>query len=231
MSLSNYKLPHYIFVVFPLAAIITAKTIWDLLETGRGLRFFKIAQPVIALLLMVAVGVLLFVSFSPAPWFLLVLTLIGLSLIVYYSLFHKENYSKVVMVSLIAAITVNFALSTYDSPTLLKYQAGSVAGKELKTMENKPPVYSYHVISHGLDFYSGEVAPLLSIEQLAKRPGGLIFTIPQGLAKIEAQGIDYEIVRTYNEFHVTELTMGFLNPSTREKAMDQRYLIRLVESK
>jgi len=227
MSLSNYKLPHYVFVVFPLAAIITADTIWEILDTKKGFVFFKYAQLLIALLLVIAVALLLFISFAPTPWFIFVLSLIGLILLIYFAFVVVGDYQKIVVVSLIAALTVNFSLSTHVYPTLLTYQAGSVAGKELKQMKDKPTVYSYKLISHGLDYYSGEVAPLLSDEAISNQHGQLVFTKSTGLEKLDEQGLAYDIIETYDEFHVTELTMGFLTPSTRDKALDKRYLIRM----
>ena len=231
MSLSNYKLPHYIFVVFPLAAIITANTIWQIIDSGKAVGFFRVAQPVIAFLLIVAAGLLLFISFGPAPAVVSILTLIGVLLISYFTFFKRTPYNQIVIVSLLGAITVNFALSTYVYPTLLDFQAGSVAGKELKQMTEKPKVYGFYVISHGLDFYSGETAPLLSTEEIASMPGAVVFTKPVGLEKIDSLGVEYKILKTYDEFHVTELTMEFLNPSTREKALTERYLIQLADDK
>lgn len=231
MSLSNYKLPHYIFVVFPLAAIITSATIWQFIDAGWGLKFFRIAQPIIAILLLVAVGLLIFISFSPAPWLIMAIAILGTGGAIYYGFLQRDNYSRIVLVSLVAALTVNIVLSTYVYPTLLTYQSGSVAGKELKAMDDKPLVYCYYVISHSLDFYSGEVAPLLQDDDLAAKKGEIVFTKPKGLKRLDELGIEHEILKTYDYFHVTELTLEFLNPATRDKAMSERYLIRLGDSR
>jgi 4-amino-4-deoxy-L-arabinose transferase-like glycosyltransferase len=231
MSLSNYKLPHYIFVVFPLAAIITAKTIWDLLDNARARRFFRFAQPIIALLLFVAVGLLTFISFSPAPWLIIALLFIGIGVTLSLVVYNSSGYKQIVLVSLAAAITVNVMLAGFVYPTLLQYQAGSVAGKQLKAADSQLDLYSYMVVSDALDFYSGAYVPLLNDNTVRESYGALIFTKPKGLEKLNEMGLEYEILNTYDYFHVTELTAEFLNPATRHKAASERYLIQLIEPK
>src|SRR5690606_38284438 len=68
-----YQLPHYIFVAFPLAAIITAKFLRDLLQDGKYLKLGRVMRPVMVIvpgLLFVGVLLILSVTFpANAFWF------------------------------------------------------------------------------------------------------------------------------------------------------------------
>ncbi|MDR3711897.1 MAG: glycosyltransferase family 39 protein [Puia sp.] len=73
LGLSHYQLPHYLFVVFPLAAIISAKAFYRLFffrAPLKGRRLLFIIHVVIFGLLWVALLLLLFVPFPAIGFFL-----------------------------------------------------------------------------------------------------------------------------------------------------------------
>jgi hypothetical protein len=227
MSLSRYKLPHYVFVVFPLAAIITANTIWYIIDHPKLKNWFIGIQSFINVVLMVAACMLAFISFSPTPWYVVMVFVALFVIAIAFMSITRTGYDKLVLSALITIIGVNFLLSAHVYPTLLQYQSGSMAGRFLHDTNAKHDVYGYGVIAHGLDFYSGKVAPLLNDTELAAIHDAIIYTTEEGLSKIEATGRSFEIIKTLDYYHVTELTIEFLNPDTRDKTLGKRYLIKL----
>jgi len=230
MSLSRYKLPHYIFVVFPLIAIITANTIWHIIDTKKYLKIFLPLQWLLWLVLWLIAGLLSLLTFPEISWMIVLIALAIFISSTYYLFINKKLVSKLIYTPLLVMIGVNFLLSSHFYPTLLKYQAGSMAGKYISAQDVTPGIYSYQVISHGLDFYSGKVAPLVETEFISANPGIWLFTTAAGKSSLDTNGIQYTMVNDFNSFAVTGLTMNFLNPNIRSTVLEKRYLLKIISA-
>ena len=227
MSLSRYKLPHYIFVVFPLIAIITANTIWYIIDTRKYLKIFLPLQWLLWLTLWIIAGMLSLVTFPEISWLIVLIALVIFVSSSYYLFISKQLISKLVYAPLLVMIGVNFLLNSHFYPSLLEYQAGSMAGRYVSTHDNTPDVYSYQIISHGLDYYSGKVAPLVKTEFISANPGIWLFTTATGKSSLDTNGISYTLVKDFKSFAVTGLTMNFLNPAKRSSVLENRYLLKI----
>ena len=227
MSLSRYKLPHYVFVVFPLVAIITANTLYQIIDTAKNKNIFIGLQWFIWAALWAAVGLLTFGTFPQVSWIVILVGVVFFISSFYYLAIGKELIEKLVYSALLTMIGVNFVMNTHFYPTLLTYQAGSVAGRYLAEMDEKPDVYSFKNVSHGLDYYSGAVAPNIEIDQMSDRSGVWVYTTEAGLKAIDEQEIKYTMKKSFKSFHVTGLTMPFLMPSTRDETLDEMYLVEI----
>ena len=110
---SAYQLPHYIFVAFPLAAIITARLIHDMLD-GRYARLLKIMAPahvVIMCLLMGALLLLIAYVFDGGPM-VIALWAVGLALWLYLA-FSKKVAGKLLWLPAAGIIIVNLFLTNF----------------------------------------------------------------------------------------------------------------------
>ena len=176
MSLSRYKLPHYVFVVFPLVAIITANTIYQIIDSKKYKSLFIGLQWFIWVVLWTAVGLLMFGTFPQVSWPIVLIAMVFFVSSFYYLAIGKNLVDKLVYSALLTMIGINFILNTHFYPTLLTYQAGSVAGKYLADIDERPEVFSFQIISHGLDYYSGMIAPLIEADQIDSHPGVWVYT-------------------------------------------------------
>jgi len=145
----------------------------------------------------------------------------------YYLAISKRLIDKLLYSALLTMIGVNFVLNTHFYPTLLTYQAGSVAGRYLAEMDEKPEVYSFQIVSHGLDYYSGQVAPLVEADYMMSHPGIWVYTSEAGKKVIDEQEVKYTVVKSFKSFAVTGLTMTFLIPSTRAETLNEIYLLEI----
>lgn len=227
MSLSRYKLPHYVFVVFPLVAIITANTIYQIIDSNKYKNLFIGLQWFIWAALWTAVGLLTFGTFPQVSWIIILIAVVFFISSFYYLAISKKLFDKLVYSALLTMIGINFVLNTHFYPTLLTYQAGSVAGKYLAEMDGKPEVYSFQIVSHGLDYYSGQVAPSIEFEILKNQHGVWIYTSEAGKKVIDQQEVKYTLLKSFKSYHVTGLTMAFLKPGTRAKTVDKTYLLEI----
>ena len=220
---SRYQLPHYIFVVFPLAAIITASFLANIFE-GTYTGMAKILKPamivVSALVLVATLLTLVFVFPSGIPG--IVLWIVAVVVWIYLVL-NKSITGKMFWASASAITLANIFLTHHFYYTLLQYQVGSQVGKYIT--ENK---ISTRVVAHEVEdplnsihFYAQRVVP----RSADAKSGDYVLTSDNGLKIFASQ--PYTIVKKGVYFKVSELTPDFLNPETRNRAVKNYYLLKL----
>lgn len=225
---SRYQLPHYIFVVLPFAAIITAKLLMKLYE-GENKRLLKALEKshfVLFTLLFIALIILMTYSF-PAPAWLLFLLFILLG-IFYYFFRNKHTPYYLIKLCLFSFLLVNLFLNSWIYPSLLKYQGDSNVGRYLKEHNipaKKTFIYQDHVW-HGLHFYNNDI--IAHKDSLsAVFPGDYLIVTGKKINDIIKANIDYEIVYKVETYSVSRLKIKFLIPSRRNELTDQVVLIKI----
>lgn len=235
MSMSSYKLPHYIYVVFPLVAILTGdfieKSFKQVKWEGFG-KLLSVSQTVFNSLLWVAV-VAVFFFFSGASWFIYLVCWFAFSYFFFTSLNKNTESPKIFNATLVTILGVAFILNTHFYPSLNAYQAGPIVGNDLKEMQIEPNefiVYKAHRPS--LDFYSGMILPRSETyssfdSTMNVNNTKYVFTGEDGFTEIEASNLNFEIIKTYDDYHISQLSLPFLNPATRKDALHTSYLLLL----
>lgn len=224
---SKYQLPHYIFVVFPLAAIIVAKLFADLFE-GRYKSLYRVAVPLqygVSVLLFIAVLLILIIVFPASP-VMYILWAIGFATWLVLML-RKQLQHKVLWSGAVAIMLVNIFLTHYFYHTLLGYQLGSQVGQFI-SHKNIPPaeltVYRVEDPLNTIHFYAQSV-----IHRTAEiSNGGYILTSNEGLDDLKKYGYSYNMLKKGVYFKVSELTPDFLNPDTRHKAVTEYFIIKII---
>lgn len=238
MSLSDYKLPHYIFIVFPLAAIISADYLFKIFENSEKKKLqqiFSVVQSATIALIWSVILALCVYSFPIKSVLLWASFLVFLALTVYFFAIKSAPLQKVISVSLITMIGVNFMLSTHLYPTLLSYQSATAAGKfiEHKNIPNGQFV-CYISGGHSLDFYSRRNPSWIQSPQAINdkiRNGEVwVFTNEEGKQNFEKEKLIPDSVITYQDYKVTMLSFPFLNPDEREKMLKKKYLLRFAKN-
>lgn len=228
LGMSNYQLPHYIFVAFPLAAIVSAKLFKDMFE-GKYRKLYAILKPVqyvisgllfVAVLLMVAVifpfgisGILLW-SFALAVWLAL--------------MFNRRIQSKIFWSGAAAIIIANVFVTHHFYRSLLHYQAGSQIGRYIK-MHNIPPqkagMFGFEEPVNAIHFYAGGIIKG-GYGRITR--GKYILTTPEGLERLRQDGYQYNILKKGGYFKVSQLTLEFLNHKTRQNTLTEYYFVKLL---
>jgi hypothetical protein len=86
------------------------------------------------------------------------------------------------------------------------------------------PVYRLGLYIPSGEFYlKAHMTRINGPDSLPKLPTGLYFLSEEELGK----EISYQVIKEFKEFHVTMLSLKFLNPATREKTLKKRYLVTL----
>ena len=235
INFSQFKLPHYINILFPLFAIIAASYLVQLQQAGKKktLKIIRIVQMVVVAGVLLIVATLDFWAFPIDNIWLGILYAALFGLLI-WSVFKKhEDYRKIILGSTVLAVLLNFVLNTNFYPKLIKYQGGSALVK----MAIAQHIGFDHVYilndhySRSLDFYSRRITPSITIDELEqmKDRGEKIwlFVYEDNKKLLEENGISWKRSLSVRHFHVTTLTPQFLNPATRSQAVTHAYLLEI----
>lgn len=227
---SAYQLPHYIFVVFPLAAIICAQAIESYIENRENVKLFRplhITLNVIAVIVVLACGLLISWVF-PSGILAIGLWLIGITGLVYL-LFNKELAGKMLLVPAAAMIIANLFITNYVYYHLLEYEVGAQVGRYIRAKQlptNKVAFYKMHDPMNAINFYANalihETSNISNIQD-----GTYLLTMEEGVTELKAMGIPYTKLKEGQLFKVSELTGTFLNPDTRNKETKPYYFVKI----
>lgn len=233
MSMSTYKLPHYIWPTFPFVAIITSEFILRVLfEKPRWWRNILTGiQAFLSIILIALSGIILFWFFPGAPWYVIVIWG-GLAIFGVYNFFDSEPVNKVILSSVFVALATNSVLTFHFYPSLFPYQSSAVAGRWFK--EHKVPVDKGFILDkeavYTFDFYSRNFYPIVSESNF--NPEALnefwVYAEPERLENIDLSQFELHEEKRLKRFHITALSGDFLNPETREKTLKDRVIYHYV---
>lgn len=241
-SLSRFKLPHYIFVTFPFAAIMAAHYLSHLLERvalQNWERFFRFLHAGFFVLGLSVVVFLVVWAFPGAPiWFWLILAA-GTLGIGGGMLMKKELFWRHLLPTVMGFAFLNLLVNAYLYPQLMAYQSPAQAGKyiaeqQIPAERVKPLFFS----GRSMDFYGGKVMKGIGVAADIEREGLLdggngplwVYTNDQGKQDLEALPYKIELEQAYEDFRVGRLSLPFLNPELRYKTIGQRYLLKITPS-
>lgn len=233
VGMSKYQLPHYIFVAFPLAAIVCAQ----LLRDCYTLNLYPKLTKILGIIMTVAgallfVGVLLILTLVfPAAWYWLLLCAIGLS--VYFFVVLRKNLSgKMIWTGAVAMILVNIFLTHHFYYELMKYQVGTIVGKYIRANHiPKDNIIAYRVSDplNSLHYYADRVISIKEKnDSLNSKENDYILTQAEGKKELEEKGFKLQTVLEGSLFKVSELTPTFLNINKRQEATTKFYFCKIT---
>ncbi len=230
LSLSKYKIPHYIFVLFPLLAILTASSVFALIHQFKfWKRFLKRLQVIMLVGLWILLYFLLILIF-PCKNFDIWTVIITLNLLTIYFLFRgRSDWSEIIISPAITIIAVNFMLNAYLYPHLLNYQAGqSIAKVKIDGAQN---IYAFKVQSYSYDFYAKKIVRTsteFSIKNIINQKKQIyIITDIEGLSFLFKEKAKISDIKIYYDYPITRLTLKFLNPSTRFQTLRKIFMLKI----
>ena len=233
LARSQAQLPHYIFVVLPLAAIVTAKGLHQIYFSERFLKLKKVAlyfHGFIFTLLWAAANMIVLFVFTDMPVYVKIVTIIGTVYFLYLLFFYKAQAPKFISLALYTILGVNFILNTSFYPRLLKYELGVSAAAFIN--QNKLPknsVYLYEIDeSRALHFYGNHSFERL-FDSSMLTPGQILITKASSFTKLQQQFPGSTILHKNAYFGVSMLTLPFLNPATRDKEVTPYIIVTLAK--
>ena len=224
LSLSRFKLPHYIFIVFPLVAIVTAQYIHQLKRHAIW-AWFQLILSCAAILLTLIV---LLYCFPEGGYTLPMVLLVGLVMVI-MTFFMLYRHEQIVFPPFIAFMVVGLAMNGHFYPQLLKYQANSMVGKwvtEREIEENR--FISFSTGGHALDFYSKRIVPWkrnVSEAMDSIEKGTIVYASKERYNELLNKGAIPDSTLVFLNFRVQNLNAKFLIPTTRNEVVKPHFLL------
>lgn len=231
LSFSAYKLPHYIYVVMPYAAVLAA-VFADKLLTNEKLNTWRKAFTGFHIFLgiaLLAIAILLATYCFKVNniWVWLVFGL--LTIVAGRACFGNSTTRLVVPVTL-AFIAANFLLNAGVYPTLLKYQSVNDAGRYYREHGQGHQMVTFRARGKAIDFYAGKILPYTSsfeVMDSLTTVGDYLYTDQDGINILHEHQVPFDTIEHYRHYNVSLISARFLNPETREKLLKDRYLVQL----
>ncbi|MBP6145359.1 MAG: hypothetical protein KA445_06945, partial [Sediminibacterium sp.] len=232
LSRSQAQLPHYIFVVFPLAAILVAAHMAPLLDQSdrlsKGVKWFYGFHLFIFLILLIAMGLIIHIPFGKMGWWGICIQF-GTYILMLKLLFSKKGLiQKWITMSLVLMIGLNLIMNSFFYPHLLQFQWGNELAKEAKAKNwdiQKAALYKMPN-SNAFHFYGQHIFPVIKDRSLLKE-GQWIVVEALPAKQVLVDFPNSKILYYGNRFHVTLLTLQFLNPATRVGELTPYMLMEL----
>jgi 4-amino-4-deoxy-L-arabinose transferase-like glycosyltransferase len=220
LSRSQAQLPHYIFVVFPLAAVLTANhwqnILWNNNALSKIVKVFYGFHLFIFSVLIIAAALIAIVPFGVIGVLgklvgVIVLIVIANQIISKQTIGQKWFYMSVVLM-----IAVNTFMNTHFYPNLLNYQWGNQLAKVINQKGwDKDKMVLYKIPnSNAFHYYGQHIFPNTK-DSLQLKEGNWVITDAVNDSSLKKQFPASIAHYTSNRFHVTMLSLPFLNPKTR----------------
>ena len=243
-SLSGFQLPHYMNIVFPFFAIITAQFLVSL--SSVILRRWAVGQTIIGVLMVLITGaLLLLVRPAGLPIALIWVVAAGAGT---FLLFRKTDMRSLMgrMVGVMLIFFVSLNLFLY--PTWLHYMAGRTAALAVNAQSNKAPNSQtretlLYMPGTGVgggsfwsyEFYANDPTRYVRSDQAMRTQVSngpkLIFTSAAYADSLRAGGFRVRTMATFPYYHVSTLSADFLNADTRAKTLESYILAEVLDNK
>jgi 4-amino-4-deoxy-L-arabinose transferase-like glycosyltransferase len=233
-SASKFQLPHYITIVFPFFAIITAQYLIGI-KTAKGLYIIRITQSVVlGLLILIILMLQYFYHAANFSFFTVLSLLLTAALLVFISV--KEAFGskyQLLFQSVLVSVFINLYLNLNFYPSLLKYQSGSETAffVNKNSSPNLPMAQlQQEQYMHALEFYLQRPLLLVDEDGISNAPQKpyLLYASAEAVNRLTAKGWKIRLIKTFDDYLVTRLKGNFLNEKTRKEAIGKVDLV-LVE--
>lgn len=231
VSFSGFKLPHYLNIVFPATAVLTASFILLKKDDAKWVKIIYTLQCIISVLLLVLMAGLTFWAFPIHRMWVMIGVVLFLAVFFFFfksALLNKLQ--KAVSLSVAAMALVFFLLNTNFYPQLLKYQGGNELAFAAKGKVDFSNVYFWkETYSSSFCFYSKTLRkPFTDSTIQAGKPVWLVYDI-RSEEEIKAAG--YQIGQRLEaiDYEITKLDIKFVNPARRESQCTKLVLAEITK--
>jgi 4-amino-4-deoxy-L-arabinose transferase-like glycosyltransferase len=224
-SASKFQLPHYLNIVFPFFAILTAQYLFAIRseKTTRKIGFTQAIVLSILLILIIALNYF----FEPkvlSGYVFDTLLLLFLGLFFYFDRIKNSPLQTIIYRSVLASFIVNLYLNMIFYPSLMHYQAGSEAATWINKNNDKnlPVVDLNDNYMSAFEFYSDKPVTAINVDGTGNLPHKKPFLLyaPADVVKsLPVNGQHVKVLHTFNRYWVSRLKPSFLNKATRAREL------------
>ncbi|MBQ4916279.1 glycosyltransferase family 39 protein [Maribacter sp. MMG018] len=231
ISFAQFKLPHYLNVTIPLFSVLTASFVYDLYASDKkkATKILLRAQCFVLGIVFIASVLICFFVFKITQVYVYVLLMAFATITAYYTVKSEDKNKRLITISVCASLLLNAVLNLHFYPNLLQYQGGSNMAKLVK--ENNISVENIYKIgtdyTWSLDFYNQAPVKISTVEEVKNRKNIWVYATENELEQLRTSGLDWDKEYIVNQFRITRLQGKFLNPNTRNRVINKRYLVHV----
>ena len=228
-SLSRFQLPHYLNILFPFFSILTAGYLYSIRRKGWQ-QFVRIVQGIINVILPVLLLVLCW--FFHFPHWPVILTGLAILSLLPFLLFRGTElpvpFTRSFWLAMLVFAFVNFGLY----PAILRYQAGTQAGRWISRTPDISTVYLLREapVNYSIEFYSPvpiRTIPVDSLPAALLNGPATVFAPSRFRDSLQKRGYSVDDLQQFPNFHISQLTGEFLNDRTRSSVLEAYSLLRI----
>jgi 4-amino-4-deoxy-L-arabinose transferase-like glycosyltransferase len=225
-SASKFQLPHYLNIVYPFFAIITAQYLHNVAEI-RSIKAIRSVQTVLIGVLLAVIGALHYV-YQPETFTIAIgtcLLILLAALLFLPQAISSNTIAKTVLRTALVSFFINVYLNTVFYKSLLHYQAASEAAVWINqhNPRNLPVVQFDDAYVSAMNFYSAAPVTTIVSDDLKQLPPGQ-FVLYAGSNRINdliAKGYKIKQLKTFRRYWISRLKPAFLNKTTRAKQLEE----------
>lgn len=226
LSLSKYKLPHYIFVTLPFASIILAEYFTEInFKTWNRWRITNYIFGILILLLFIVFNFFFFQEFN---LFVGCCILLQLFILYYFRKTKEQNIGQLVIFILV----LNLFLSFVFYPKLLTFQSDSQAGKWASENIKKEKIYTFNTFSHSFNFYThNPFTKKVTREKLTTIKNSFwVYISEDDFQEIKDLKLNIVAKKSFEDYPITRLKLKFLLAKSRKEVLKKKYLIKIINN-
>lgn len=229
LSFSGFKLPHYVNITFPLAAIMTAFLVLAVQSNLKWISILWRIQLIVSVLILLLVIFLNGWAFPVNQPF----TIVAILLFLIFSWFYIKKtapgkWQRLVLIPALVMILSFFLLNTNFYPRLLQYQGGNELAFATKGKVDPANVYFWKDHdSPSFLFYTASIRKEFADSVLPASKKIWLLTDETKLPEIKEQGYQLGTMFSSLDYPITKLKLNFINPATREKKCSRMILVQV----
>jgi 4-amino-4-deoxy-L-arabinose transferase-like glycosyltransferase len=224
-SMSKFQLPHYITIIFPFFAILTAQYFYSLV--GKEYKVIKGIQ-IFVMVAMALILTLLHYFFRPENLgYFTIAALLGCMVLFVVVSQKLAGKTKLLLQTCCVAFLVNLYFNLAYYPKLLTYQSDSTAAMWVNkhNPENLPVVQILNGTAYAMPFYSNQPVYNYFLKDMLPAKPYLLFGDKEAIDEMRQKGISLIHLQTFELFRITRVNKTFLNHQTRHEALELSELV------
>ncbi|MEO7982759.1 MAG: glycosyltransferase family 39 protein [Bacteroidota bacterium] len=231
VSFSGFKLPHYLNIVFPTTAVMTAAFLSSKATEPKWIRSIFTIQLILVALIFVLVTVINTWAFPVKSIFIVSGVIFLLALVLYFLKSTVYNsLQKAVAASVATMALCFFLLNSNFYPKLLTYQGGNELAFASKGKVNPASVYFWkETQSSSFNFYTVSLRQQFFDSVL--QPGRKIWLLFDIKNEAEIKQAGYQFGQRFStlDYEITKLDLKFVTPEKRKQQCTRLVFAELLK--
>lgn len=228
VTFSGFKLPHYINIIFPVSAVLTASFLLEKAEQRILVRRLLVTQTVVVLLCLIAASLVNIWAFPVNNGWIAVIAFAFLTGGILTVRRLTLMIQKLIALSVFASVVIFYLLNSNFYPQLLTYQAGNELALDTRDKVDPKDVFLHRSLySPSFEFYSMELRRDFSDSVFHQNNTVWVLTDRLSFDSLKKQG--YPVLQTYvhHDYNIGTMSLQFINPDTRKQTLDSLFLVKI----